>query len=365
MLPVIERLSLDRRSKPNEHTEMRDSGGIQEPLILHCHIPKTAGTTVSTGLRCSFDIFHFHHFHPDPFYILRRETLEELLEIDPYLKSITSHHLRSFPLSIGDRPTFLMTFLRKPEDTFISQLRHIQRKFSSFPEQVRCLWPKDTPSLTLRELARRCLDTAAASSHDFCPQTRFLCNPNVGARFGLWDGHNYGLDNYDVARLILSEFHFVGIVEEMKKSLELLTDRLLQLGIRVYFKFDLKLNTGEKDSRLDWLTPEDEVGQRVLAAGKNDRLLHDYFLDELFRAHADLRKRRWLGFRPAAADVKEALSDGWRDATRSLINSTQLYWSKKNDHIDPVVVSPLCADLLELRAAQAVRDRTHVTQAVR
>jgi hypothetical protein len=344
---------------------MSCSGGTEEPLILHCHIPKTAGTTVSAGLGRSFDIFHFHHFHPEPFYILRRETLEDLLEIHPCLRSITSHHLRSFPLSIGDRPTFLVTFLRKPEDALISQLKHVQRKFWSIPEQVRRLWPADTPSLTLRELARRYLDTAAAASHDFCPQTRFLCNPEVGAQFGLRDGHSYGLDNYEMARLILSEFHFVGIVEEMKKSLEVLTDRLLQLGTRVYFKFDLKLNTSEKSSRPAWLTPEDEVGQRLLNASRNDRLLHDYFLDELIREHTDLRKRRWLGFRPAAADVKEALGDGWRDATRSLINSAQLYWSKKNDQVEQLIAPPLCSDLLELRAAQAVVDRTQVAQAVR
>jgi hypothetical protein len=45
---------------------MNFQGRTDSPLILHCHIPKTAGTTVSAGLRNSFDIFHFHHFHPDP-----------------------------------------------------------------------------------------------------------------------------------------------------------------------------------------------------------------------------------------------------------------------------------------------------------
>src|SRR5258708_2890810 len=128
---------------------------ISPHLLLHCHIPKTAGTTVSAGLRNSFEILHFHHFHPDPFYILTREILERLLEIDPALKSISSHHLRSFPLSVGNRSTLLITFLRKPEDAFISQLKYIQRHFSTFPPQVQCLWPDETPKLPLRELARQ------------------------------------------------------------------------------------------------------------------------------------------------------------------------------------------------------------------
>src|SRR6201987_1473483 len=137
---------------------MRRNREPVRPLILHCHIPKTAGTTVSAGFRTSFASLHIHHYHPDPFYILTKERLETLLEIYPGIRSISSHHLRSFPLSVGSRPTFLMTFLRKPEDVLISQLKHLQSQFASFPDQVRCQWPKETPHLPLRELVRRYLD---------------------------------------------------------------------------------------------------------------------------------------------------------------------------------------------------------------
>src|ERR1700745_3347824 len=147
---------------------MNFQGRTHSPLILHCHIPKTAGTTVSAGLRKSHNLFHFDHIHSDPFYILTPEILNELLKIDPGLRSISSHHLRSFPLSVADRPTFLMTFLRKPEDTFISQLKYLQSQFASFPDQVRCQWPEDTPHLPLRELVRRYLDISAVASQDFC-----------------------------------------------------------------------------------------------------------------------------------------------------------------------------------------------------
>jgi len=207
---------------------------ISHPLLLHCHIPKTAGTTISAGLRKSFEILHFHHFHPDPFYILTRETLEQLLEISPALNSISSHHLRSFPMKLRGRPTFLITFLRKPEDALISQLKHIRRNFSAFPPEVRRLWPEETPELPLRELARRYL-AQITSDQDISPQTRFFCNPNAMAKSGLSDGNSYGLDSYEIAHAILKGFHFVGIVDEMKKSLELLTDLLAQRGVKVYF----------------------------------------------------------------------------------------------------------------------------------
>jgi hypothetical protein len=342
---------------------MSSQGKPVTPLILHCHIPKTAGTTISAGFRKTFESFHVHHYHPDPFYVLRRETLESLLEIFPDLRSISSHHLRSFPLSIGARPTFLVTFLRRPEDAFISQLKYVQRKFWSLPEPMRCLWPKETPHLTLRELARRYLDEEAATQ-DLCPQTRFLCNPDAGDSFGLSDGNQKGLNSYEMAHQILNGFHFVGIVEEMKKSLEVLADRLLEWGTRVYFDHNLKLNTSREASNPAWLTPEDEVGQRVLAASENDGLLREYFLNELLESHRELSKRRWLGFRPAAADAKEAFSNSWHDGAQSLINSAHLYWSRRTDHIEQPITPELCPDQLEIRAAEAVADRMQFTNLV-
>jgi hypothetical protein len=329
---------------------MSFKGKPVRPLILHCHIPKTAGTTVSAGFRRSFEFFHIHHYHPDPFFILTKEKLETLLEVYPDLRSISSHHVRSFPLSIGGRPTFLVTFLRRPEDAFISQLKYVQRNYWSFPEGWRALWPKEAPLLTLKEFARQYLDRESVTQ-DLCPQTRFICNPDAGALFGLTDGNQNGLNSYEMAHLILTGFHFVGIVEEMKKSLEVLTDRLRQWGTKVYFDHNLKVNTSQEPSRPEWLTTEDEVGGRVLAASENDVRLYDFFRKKLLESHEDLRKRRWLGIRPAATDAKEAFKEGWRDGARSLVNSARLYCSRTADHIEQCIARPLSSDLLEIRAA--------------
>jgi hypothetical protein len=332
------------------------------PLILHSHIPKAAGTTVSAGFRKSFEFFHIHHYHPDPFYILSKETLETLLKIYPDLRSISSHHLRSFPLSIGARPTFLVIFLRKPEDAFISELRYVQRKFWSLPEPMRRLWPPETPHLSLRELARQYLDQESATD-DLCPQTRFLCSPDAGASFGLSDGNQNGLNSYEMAHQILTGFHFVGIVEEMKKSLEVLTDRLWQWGTKVYFDHDLRLNVSQETERPGWLTPEDEVGRRVLVASKNDGLLYDFFRKRLFESHGELRKRRWLGFAPAATDAKEAFADNWSGGVRSLINSARLFWLRKEYRTEKPLTPQLSSDMLEVRAAEAVANSNNAINA--
>ena len=332
------------------------------PLILHSHIPKTAGTTVSAGFRKSFEFFHIHHYHPDPFYVLTKETLGTLLDIYPHIRSISSHHLRSFPLSVGARPTFLVTFLRKPEDAFISELKYVQRKFWSLPERMRRLWPRETPYLSLREFARQYLDQESATE-DLCPQTRFICHPNSGASFGLSDGNQKGLNSYELAYEILTGFHFVGIVEEMKKSLEVLANRLWQWGTTVYFDHDLRLNVSQETSRPAWLTPEDDVGRRVLVASKNDGLLYDLFRERLLESHQELRKRRWLGFMPAATDAKEAFADNWSGGVGSLINSASLFWLRKEYRTQQPLTPQLSSDLLEVRAAEAVVNRNNAIDA--
>ncbi len=334
-------------------------GRSDVPLILHCHIPKTAGITVSAGLKRSFELCHIHHYHPDPLYILTPEVLEDLLEINPALLSISSHHLRSFPLGVGGRPTFLVTFLRRPEDVFVSQLRFVQREFSFLSAEIKSAWPRHTPGLPLRELARQYLDGVAAFQ-DYCPQTRFFCNPTAAAKLGFGDGHKYGAASYEMASSILNGFHFVGIVEEMKKSLEVLTDLLLACGIRAYFDLRLKLNSSQAKARPAWLTPDDEVGRRVLEASASDRLLHEEYRVSLLKSHCDLRKRRWLGFKPAATDAKQAFGISWRTGTRSLANSAQLYFSRQTDHTEKPFTTPLCSDLLELRAAKPVADQMKV-----
>jgi len=189
---------------------------------------------------------------------------------------------------------------------------------------------------------------------DISPQTRFFCNPSAMAEFGLSDGHDYGLNSLEIAFSILREFHFVGIVEEMKKSLEVLTDLLLQRGVRVHFDLRLKLNVSPDNTRPAWLTPEDEVGSQILDTNKSDRLLHDYFQKQVLESHRELRKRHWLGFKPAAADLTEESHSGWRNATRSFANSARLYYRRHAYELRPSPVTDLSSDLLEFRAAKAV-----------
>jgi len=330
------------------------------PLILHCHIPKTAGVTINDGLWRSFPDLHYRHSHPDRLHILSAECLEQLLRISPDLMSISSHKLRSFPLSVSGRPTFLFTFLRKPEDAFISLLRYGQRQFSRLSPERRRSWPKDTPQLPLRELARQYLQLVA-TNQDFCPQTRFFCNRKAMARFGITDSNDYGVDSYEIAQSILSEFHFVGIVDEMKKSLEVLTDLLIQRGVQVHFQASTRKNSAPERRRPAWLTLGDEIGRRVIEASRSDQLLYQHFRRQLLASHQELRKRSWLGFRPAAQDACKALiSSGLPGTLRSIAHSGQLLsgWRKTGANLGSASDLELSHDLLEERAVRNFIERT-------
>jgi len=73
--------------------------------------------------------------------------------------------------------------------------------------------------------------------------------------------------------------------------------------------------------------------------------------------HRDLRKRRWLGFKPAAADLAEEFRYSYRGAARSVIRSAHLYRSRRAYCPPRPAVPEPCSDLLELRAARVVANR--------
>ena len=264
-------------------------------------------------------------------------------------------------MSICARPTFLITFLRKPEDRFISQLRHLQRDFAAFPPQVRRHWPKGVSGLPLRELARQFLDLVTPD-HDFCPQTCFFCKTSTLAKFGLSGSDRCSSDLYQIAQSILREFHFVGIVDEMKKSVELLGDLLAQSGVRVDFNSRDRQNCSPERARPVWLTMEDEVGRRVLEAGKSDRLLYGRFREALLESHQKLQDRRWLGFRVAALKAREAFRrERLPGARRSLVHSVRLFRKRQApDGRLRVCDSELSTDLLEERSVRAFADRSQI-----
>jgi hypothetical protein len=262
---------------------------VPDPLFLHCHIPKTGGVSFGRVLQSTFPGFHLTHVHNDPTYILTPQTLETLLEINPLLKSITSHHLRMFPRQLQGRRTFYITFLREPTATFISLLKYARRQYPGWRAELQKSWPADTPQRSLRDLAQVYLANLGEQMQ-YSPQTRFLCSPISMNNAGLVGEHGYGLDRPDIAALILDQFFFVGLIEEMGKSLELLAAKLKTVGIELRKPFFLHVNRTRSREDLSWLNHDDTVGKRVLQCNDCDRELYEKFRARFFETYTQYRK---------------------------------------------------------------------------
>jgi hypothetical protein len=109
-------------------------------------------------------------------------------------------------------------------------------------------------------------------------------------RAGLKRGDDYGLDRLDIASLILEQFFFVGLTEEMPKSLELLSASFKTLGIELRKPPSLHLNrTGSRED-LSWLNPNDPLGRCVLECQPSDQQLYRKFRERFFDIYSRYRK---------------------------------------------------------------------------
>jgi hypothetical protein len=265
---------------------MKDSA---PPLLLHCHVPKTAGVSFTRVLHETFQPFHLHHLHHDPTYIFTPEVLETLLEINPLLKSITSHHLRIFPRRLRNHRPIYITFLREPTAALISLLKYARREYKNWKPEAQKSWPDDTPRRSLRDLAEAYLDSIGGREQ-YSYQTCYFCSSASMERAGLKKGDNYGLDRPDIASLILEQFFFVGITEEMPKSLRLLSASLKPLGIELRKPPSLHLNRSSSSEDLSWLNPRDPLGRRVLQCQPSDQQLYRKFRERFFDRYARYRE---------------------------------------------------------------------------
>jgi hypothetical protein len=124
------------------------------PIILHAHIPKTAGTTFQEILPYNFGDDHLLHWSKDPLApCLSRADLEGLVDRQPTLTSISSHNLRLFWPEVRGRQTLAITFLRSPASHFLSLLRYTKREWDRLPGPAKRWRPENTPELGLRDLA--------------------------------------------------------------------------------------------------------------------------------------------------------------------------------------------------------------------
>lgn len=252
-----------------------------EPIIVHAHIPKTAGTTVHELLQHNFGADHLLHWNPDPLACLSLAEVEKIVDERPTLRSVSSHSFRYCWPKIGGRPTLPITFLRNPTAVFLSLLRYTRRQFSRMPDEAKRWWPENVPELGLRDLAECYLNhiSRVTSSSQLCQQTRYFCPLKLTKPFFTRDSTVYGHNSFSIAVRALESFFFIGLVEEMDASIRVLQNKLRRFGIDLVISGRAWANQTGPSECLDWLNKDDSVGRRVLTANQNDDRLYQRFAE--------------------------------------------------------------------------------------
>jgi hypothetical protein len=266
----------------------------KNPILLHAHIPKTAGESFIDLLVRNFGARAYRYEHSDPNFVLTPEQLECLLVDRSDLVAFSSHHIRVFPRVLAGRTALYFTMLRHPTETFISLLKYVRRNFFKFSFDAQRFWPTSTSTFTLRQLAEHALLQLGPDSQS-CLQTRFFCHPAyVEIPIG-YDMSAYGVNSYILASDCLDRFFQVGIVEEMERTLEVLAAKLAKVGISLPFTVIEKINlTRVLDKELDWLNADDRVGRQVLLANINDSRLYKRYQKRLTAEYENLKEGRIL-----------------------------------------------------------------------
>ncbi len=244
------------------------------PLLLHAHIPKTAGQSFIALLERNFPGAAKHLIFDDPATMMSLTELAAVLAREPHLRAISSHGVRVFPESVGGRQALTVTFLREPTATLLSLLRYARATFHEQSAIFRSHWPADTPDRSLRDLA--VIQLAGLGRYgQFSPQTRFFCPTGVWSQpFGLAP-NAYGFDALAVAKATLNRLFFVGVVEEFETALQVLAGKLQAVGVPFNVSEVPQVNASPKarQEEVAWLHPDDEVGGQVLRALACDRRL--------------------------------------------------------------------------------------------
>jgi hypothetical protein len=280
---------LTQRVRPAARRQTADADPhLDAPLLVHVHIPKCAGSTFKRILSLTFGERHLDWYSEDPFFLLEPDEIAARLEANPELMSLASHSIRSFPPRLGTRVPLYVTFLRNPLDQFVSYITFLKKNKLFLTETHQLYVPPDCHEMTVRDIARWLVDNERDVPFKSDYTVHFLSemvfrDRTAGLR-ELLDGAEgfraamrevYERCAVDIALAVLERFFFVGIVEEMERSIVLLSERLAPYGLR------LKDSTFQRENvsnhlrgDTSWLNESDDVGRRVLKSIEKDFLLY-------------------------------------------------------------------------------------------
>jgi hypothetical protein len=265
---------------------------LMSPVLIHVHVPKCAGTSFRHYLDLSFPGRHVGLYVDQTSFVYSPELIRRTVLQDPGVAAISSHFIRLFPPLLGDRVPLYVTFLRDPVTHFVAYLTYIKKVFNNVVEEElrRCI-PQDTPDMNLRDMAEWVLtrDTAVPFKENY--QVNFFAEyawasvsgyQRAPSQYGMsrWDPDQfarYRQVRLDLARFVLSNFFFVGLVEDIQAGVIRLREKCDSVGVKLAEQpIGCENSAREFRDDLSWLHQRDRVGKLLFESLQEDFELYSW-----------------------------------------------------------------------------------------
>ncbi len=265
------------------------------PVLVHVHIPKCAGSTFKRILSLTFGDRHHNVYSEDPFFVLEPNEVIRTLQKQPNIVSIASHSIRAFPSLLGNRVPLYVTFLRDPLAQFLSYITFLKKNQPHLTITHKQYVPPDCSLMSIRDIAEWLVtneqDVPFKSNYtvNFLAEATFRNDLNAVSKrlngnvdFARAMKTLLGGIALELAIEVLERFFFVGLVEEMERSISLLSVKLNAYGLALNCEgFQRENVSGQFLDDVQWLNERDRVGRIVLNSLEKDFHLYNHFKKKL------------------------------------------------------------------------------------
>ena len=185
------------------------------PLLVHVHLPKNAGSSLLNLFRDSFGDRHCDLYFEDPRVEHTFHSIVSQLQVNPGVISISSHSFTDFPPLLGYRIPLYICFLRNPIDRHMSYYRYCKKNYALLTKEHRMMLPNAFLKMSVRNFFEWKAEHEKKHGYTGNHQVQYFARAN----------------DLKKATEVLSNFFFVGIVEELDRSVSLLRKKLQPYGI--------------------------------------------------------------------------------------------------------------------------------------
>jgi hypothetical protein len=250
-----------------------------DDLLVFVHIPKSAGTALNTWLSLSHHYGNLYVKVADSSVSALRWTDVSPVDLaDRRLRSVASHHLRTYPPSIHGRRLRYITILRNPIAWWVSHVRFFHKLEASESQPRRSLreyaeWILDQPELTMLEQLNG--QTNFIAEHEWFRLNR---RDDMGidwkAEGELFE--RYRRERFDLAKATLHNFDALGTVERLDDFTQILQAKAPAWDVPLIRIDGLNPTHVTQAPPVDasWINAGDSVGKRLLDAFAEDFELH-------------------------------------------------------------------------------------------